>query len=232
MPEPASVTLALEIDRSEFTKGISDVQRQLKGLAKTQLSFRETWSSLGLSKQLNIGGGVAVGGLDALSSVLRLAGVSDEWTKSLSGAASSARQFGTMLAPLGPLAAGAGTAIGAAIGALKGYTDAHVEAQKRLREIRQSFVDASASEAIAARRATTDEEKAAFVQDSGIIPVDDTIGSLPREIFENIGLESPSILPMVFLKDKDNMIRYASWGYVENPGKVVAAAVKMAGGTV
>ena len=60
MPEPASVTLALEIDRSEFTKGISDVQRQLKGLAKTQLSFRETWSSLGLSKQLNIGGGVAV----------------------------------------------------------------------------------------------------------------------------------------------------------------------------
>ncbi|MBR1609252.1 MAG: hypothetical protein IJ678_06515 [Kiritimatiellae bacterium] len=160
MADTAKVTLALDIDRGEFTKGISDVQRQLQGLAKQPLSFRERLAGLGTGQRVGIGGGIAVGAIDFLSSGLRLAGVSDEWTKSLSGAATSAKQFGTMLAPLGPLAAGAGTAIGAAVGALKGYTDAHVEAQKRLREIRQSFVDASASEAIAARRATTDEEKA------------------------------------------------------------------------
>ena len=123
MADTAKVTLALDIDRGEFTKGISDVQRQLQGLAKQPLSFRERLAGLGTGQRVGIGGGIAVGAIDFLSSGLRLAGVSDNWTKSMSEAASSARQFGTMLAPLGPIAAGAGSAMGALVGALKGYTE-------------------------------------------------------------------------------------------------------------
>lgn len=65
-----------------------------------------------------------------------------------------------MLAPLGPIAAGAGTAMGAVVGALKGYTDAHVESMKKLKAVQQSFTDTATAEAIAARRAGTAEEKA------------------------------------------------------------------------
>lgn len=162
MSDEAKVVLSLDIEKSAALKGLKEFEGQLRGFqrdANKALSLGEEWSNLSRGKKIGIELGGASMLADLGSTALRgfgldsAAGVLDETAK-------SAKQFGTMLAPLGGIAAAAGTGLGALVGAVRGTVNAHVEAQKRLLAVQQSFKDASADVAIAARRATTDEEKA------------------------------------------------------------------------
>lgn len=161
MPDAASVNLKVGLSTGEASKAVESLRGQLASLGKDVSGVRGSlagrWDAMALGRRVSVAGGLATGAADLFSS---LAGEDSRTGMLLKKTTASMKQFGTMLAPLGPWGVGAGVALGGVVGALKSLSDESAEAAKRMNEAAQSLRDSSAKTAISESRARTPEEKA------------------------------------------------------------------------
>ena len=135
MPASAAVTIDLKANTASASRSLDGLQRQLKGvqasMSASANSFSSKWSMTSAEKRLTLGLGAASIGADLGATMLKASG-NDKVADTLRSVANGAKQFGTMLAPLGPMAALSGAAVGGLAGALKSLIDSSHAAKKEI----------------------------------------------------------------------------------------------------
>ena len=126
------VILRVGLDTRDADEKAAKTARNLSGMAG---------GGAGGAGSFRIGAGLAAGAVDIASSALAAAGA-EKAGSALRSVAGDMAKFGTMLAPLGPVAAGAGVAIGALTGGLKTFAE---DARKTREELAASRRTSEAS---------------------------------------------------------------------------------------
>ena len=115
-PASAAVTIDLKADTASASRSLDGFKRQLQALqssaAASENSFASRWGKTSAEKRMTLGLGALTFGADIGASVIKGAGGSSEMANALRSATNGAKQFATMLTPLGPQAAAAGVALG------------------------------------------------------------------------------------------------------------------------
>lgn len=138
MPAVAAIRLDVSANTAEATRSVDALKEKLKSfqasLSASASSFESRWEKTSAEKRLTMGLGIMSAGSDVAASIVRASGGSDQWASGLRDAANSARQFATMLAPLGPHAAALGAVAGAATSAIRSLAEASAEAARKAKE--------------------------------------------------------------------------------------------------
>lgn len=130
MPANAAVKLDLDLQTATATRAVDQLKRQLSALQSKAGGVSQAWNRLNGGRQA----GLLVGGATAVVDVAASLAPESKLAKSLSSFAHGAKQFGTMLAPLGPQAIAIGAAVGGATSAIKSYVEATRENAKAAAE--------------------------------------------------------------------------------------------------
>ena len=138
MPAVAAIRLDVTANTAEATRSVDALQEKLKSfqasLSVSASSFESRWEKTSAERRLTMGLGVMSAGFDVAASVASRSGGNERLAAGLRDAANSARQFATMLAPLGPHAAALGAVAGAATSAVRSFADAAAESAKKAKE--------------------------------------------------------------------------------------------------